>query len=149
MSLYSKTIICFADSRKLSGRCIAGKEWISNQFGNWIRPVGSSPTQEISFNERYQNGILPQVLDIICIQMKKPHPHGFQQENHLIHEGYYWEKRGSISWAQAVAAVDQVAGSIWIDGDSSYNGINDRINMILANSLTDSLKLISPSNLTL
>ena len=24
---YGKTIVCFANSRKTSGRCIAGKEW--------------------------------------------------------------------------------------------------------------------------
>ncbi|WP_425126396.1 dual OB domain-containing protein [Burkholderia gladioli] len=39
---YGKTILCFADSRKLTGRCIVGKELANNQLGDWVRPVSGT-----------------------------------------------------------------------------------------------------------
>ena len=67
---YEKTIVCLANSRKLSGRCIAGKELVNSGYGSWIRPVSHRPTEEISEEERrFENGDDPQILDRISIQL--------------------------------------------------------------------------------
>ena len=97
---YTKTIVCLANSRKPpSGRCVAGREVASVGFGAWIRPISERPTLEISEEERrYQDGTDPKVLDIIAIEMKRALPEHHQQENHLIDDGYYWVKRGVVSW---------------------------------------------------
>ncbi|MGH7707024.1 MAG: dual OB domain-containing protein, partial [Vulcanimicrobiaceae bacterium] len=34
-----KRIVCLANSRKLQGRCVAGRELQKNGPGAWIRPV--------------------------------------------------------------------------------------------------------------
>ncbi|MDN5507344.1 MAG: hypothetical protein L0H10_26535, partial [Comamonas sp.] len=71
---YSKVIVCLANSRKPSGRCIAGKEYFLNEkneffIGGWIRPVSQRESREISENERiYNNGITAQNLDVIKIK---------------------------------------------------------------------------------
>ena len=45
----TKRIVCLANSRKISGRSIAGREWAENRgAGRWIRPVSARENQEVS-----------------------------------------------------------------------------------------------------
>jgi hypothetical protein len=88
---YTKTIICLANSRKITGRCVAGKVTDGETIGEWIRPVSARQTGELSEEDRrFQNGTDPGLFDIVRIPMIEPRPNGFQTENHLIDDGYYW-----------------------------------------------------------
>lgn len=146
---YTTTIVCLANSRKPpSGRCVAGREWSGRSFGDWVRPVSDRPTQEISLEERrYEHGQDPCLLDIIAIQMKTAQPQRHQKENHLIDADYYWVKRGVIRWQDLQAAVEDPAGPLWLNGDSSYNGENDRVSENSLDGLARSLYLIQPEHL--
>lgn len=144
-----KRIICLANSRKLTGRCVAGKEVLTNGTGDWIRPVSACNSGELSEEERrYEDGKDPRVFDIIDIPILKARPHLYQSENHLIDADEYWKKTGAISWEDLRYLVDSLA-SLWVDGDSSYNGVNDRVAMQVASQLDHSLVLIEPQNLTI
>lgn len=144
-----KRIICLANSRKLTGRCIAGKEVLTNGLGNWIRPVSARPTGEVSEEERwYEDGRDPRVYDIIDIPILKARPHLYQSENHLIDADEYWKKTDTISWENLKDMVDPPA-HLWVNGDSSSNGINDRVSIKVAAQLDYSLILIEPQNLTI
>ncbi len=137
-----KRIVCLANSRKLSGRCIAGREIAGSKAGPWIRPVTDPEHQEISECERqYQDGSDPQVLAVINIPLIRPHPHLFQQENWLLDPKFYWEKAERCNWDRLQTFLEP-GGPLWINNQSSYSGLNDRIPLPQAERLRRSLRLI-------
>lgn len=145
-----KQLICLANSRKLSGRCVAGKEWSEQgSIGEWIRPVSERETQEVSEYERqYVDGSDPEVLDIIEIPMKGYQPEGHQSENWLIEETEYWEKIGTWPVTDLEELVDDVA-SLWINGHSTSNGTNDTIPADVSDNLDTSLLFLNVGQLDL
>lgn len=146
---YTTRILCLANSRKHSGRCIAGKEILSDGYGSWIRPVSARPTGEISEEERsFQDGRDPRVLDIIDVPMLAAAPHLYQTENHIIDPDYYWSKTGQVSWDDLADLVDNPS-TLWTNGNSTYYGQNDRVSLSVASQLTDSLALIQPQSLSI
>ena len=137
----NKRIVCLANSRKLQGRCIAGREWHNTQAGAWVRPVSGRDGQEVSEYERqYEDGSDPQVLDVIDVPILEPRPNNYQTENWLLDPEFYWEKRTRLSSLDLPALADPIA-PLWIDGHSTYNGRNDQIPLTMATLVTDSLRL--------
>lgn len=145
-----KRIICLANSRKMSGRCIAGREWSEEQgVGDWVRPVSERENQEVSEEERqYEDGSDPQVLDIIDIPVLEHQPDDHQVENWLLDPKSYWIKVGTFP-KNRLSEIINSTDSLWIDGHSTYNGINDKIPLKHIRSVTDSLQLIHVEKLTL
>src|SRR5258708_6949796 len=124
---YSKRIVCLANSRKCSGRCIAGKEVLANGYGKWVRPVSIRATGEVSEKERrYTDGRDPSVLDIIEIPLMRPAPLLHQTENHVIDAGRHWRKAGTFPVHNIGHLLDRPA-TLWSNGDSAHNGLNDRV----------------------
>lgn len=145
-----KRIVCLANSRKLTGRCIAGREWSKEQgVGSWVRPVSARENQEVSEYERqYEDGSDPRVLDIINIPVLKQQPKDYQTENWLLNPSYYWEKIGAFSQQFLPKLVDPIA-PLWINGQSTYHGWNDKILLESADSVSNSLRLIHVERLNL
>lgn len=145
-----KHIVCLANSRKLSGRCIAGKEILSDRRpGPWVRPISDRETGEVSEYERqYEDGSDPIVLDVVDVPVLNAQPSHFQQENWLLDPEHYWSKIRGMTPTELAAFVDPVT-PLWIDEYSSFNGLNDRIPLHEANSLDSSLRLIKVDRLEL
>ena len=142
-ALYTKTIMCFANSRKVDGRSVAGKELSDNGIAGWIRPVSVRPGGDLlDEDRRLQDGKDPSPLDVISIAMIEARPSGYHVENHLIDDTRRWVKERRASWSDLQAALDPVAGPLWDNSSSSYNGIHDRIEETAARSLGGSLRLI-------
>ena len=146
----SKQLVCLANSRKLSGRCIAGREWSEARgAGRWVRPVSARAGREVSEHERqYEDGSDPRVLDIVNVPVLKPMPEDWQTENWLLDPEYYWGKEGKYSWFDLPRLVDPVE-PLWLDGDSTYHGRNDKIPIESLISLSSSLRLIHVGQLEL
>ena len=142
-------ILCLANSRKLNGRCIAGRGWAGGRGGAWLRPVSARENQEVSRWERqYRDGNEPRVLDIIKIPLLDPCPVDWQQENWRFDPRYRWQKVGRAEWSQLHAFVDPVE-PLWDGNTHTYHGTNDTIPVIRAKSLRTSLRLIHVSSLRL
>ena len=146
---YVKTIVCLANSRRHSGRCLAGKEVLPHGYGSWIRPISARPSAEISEEERrFENGEDPKVLDIIDVPILAAAPRLHQTENHIIDSDYYWTKRGVLPWAKLRHLIDKPT-SLWLNVDSTYLGLNDRVSVEHASEMTNSLMLIEPDTLNI
>ena len=81
-----KDIVCLASSKKIGGKCVAGKTVATKE---WIRPVSTEGklTDQLI---KYADGKLPELLDIIRVHYKKLQPTVYQPENILISEDS-WE----------------------------------------------------------
>lgn len=144
-----KQMLCLANSKKMSGRCVAGREVLGARPGGWIRPVSARPTEEVSEDERqYQDGSDPKVLDVIDVPLLRRHPHSCQTENWLLDPGYYWSKVRQIGWGELQNYVENPA-TLWTNGRSTFNGANDEILQATADALPNSLVLIHVAGLTL
>lgn len=138
----TKRIVCLANSRKLNGRCVAGREVIDGHPGPWVRPVSDREHQEVSEYERqYEDGSDPSVLDVIDIPLIGPAPGTYQQENYRLDPGFYWMLRGRLEWEE-LRPFTTDASTLWLNGDSTYHGLNDQIQIEDADALDSSLALI-------
>lgn len=144
-----KRIVCLANSRKISGRCIAGRELVNGQFGTWVRPVSNREHEEVSADERnYQNGTDPQVLDIIDIPLIGPRPHPHQSENWLLDHNYYWTKVDRLNNANLPSLVEG-DGPLWVNGHHTFHGLNNKIPIDQLDGNGRSLRFIYVSGLQL
>jgi len=141
-----KQFVCLAVSRKYSGYCVAGKEITGDSETAWVRPVSKRKNGELSPSDlKLRDGDYPKLLDVLTLSIKKPFPHYYQTENYLIDESRRWSKNGTAQPPDLSKLCDDV-DILWVNGDHSHGGHNDRIPLELANEeLTTSLLLINPN----
>src|ERR1044071_1761462 len=94
---YTKTIVCLANSRKLAGRGVAGKEGDGCRPGRWCRPVSARDRGELTAERWYARSWRdPKLLDLIEVTLSEPRPSGCQSENHLIDTSVRWKYVGRV-----------------------------------------------------
>ena len=140
-----KRIVCLANSDRWGNRCVAGKV-INKKSTDWIRPVSARTDGGILEQEcQYENGGLPQLLDIIDVPLLKERPEFHQKENWLLDTNSRWKKRGCMSWCDLEQLTDHAP--LWIAEQSRHKN-NDRFKFLEAKNLKDSLRLIRVNELT-
>ena len=145
-----KRIVCLANSRKLGGRCVAGKELLPDgSVGAWIRPVTNQGSGEVPTWEcMYGDGGELAVLDVLQIPLIGHVPKDYQEENWELDPKRRWQKLGNITFETVLDCVDPMEG-LWRPGYSTYNGLNDHVPLEEAKLESDSLRLIYVNNLAL
>jgi hypothetical protein len=147
---YTKTIVCLANSRKLTGRCVAGKEWNGHAAGEWCRPVSARDRGELTAERWYARTWRdPRLLDLIEVALLNPHPSGCQTENHLVDTSVRWKFRGRVTPLCLVPALDHPEGPLWVNGESTIAGLNDRVTAEVAEAQPRSLVLVQPDRMTI
>ena len=132
---------CLANSRKWSGRCVAGKEL--DGAGRWVRPVSLRATREVPLGEQqFAEGGAAAVLDIVDIPCTARAPAGHQIENVVIDGRFYWKRRGRVDWKTLCGMVDRDA-TLWTNGHHSRHGANNRVPETLLDPQQGSLRLIA------
>lgn len=152
-TIMKKTLVCFANSRKIGGKCFAGKELENNQ---WVRPVSIRHDESLIEKEEcirgrnctcsYCNPILPNLLDVIEMDIGKFVGDCHQVENYLV-GGYKWKKIGVLKSECIDDFLDTSKGALWINGYEAWHRKNDRIPSELSTGVRDSLRLIEVKNL--
>ena len=147
---YVKRIICLANSLKVGGSCVAGREILANgHYGNWIRPVSTRPTAELSFMETlYENNESPKLLDIIDVPLERAAPHRHQTENDEIDVSSPWRKVGELPWTE-LAKLSEHPPSLWVNSDRTSGGSYNCMSREEASTLTTSLLLIAMNAVTI
>lgn len=141
--------MCLANSRKMSGHCVAGKVIDGSDDYVWLRPVSNREHEEVSEYERcYENGDDPRMLDVIDVPLLAPRPHTYQSENWLLDPDSYWIHLATWKW-DALPLLLSDPKDLWIDGKSTAAGKNDKIRQEEADELDSSLRLIHVEDLSL
>ncbi len=144
-----KRIVCLANSRKFSERCVAGKELGPDGRWAWVRPVSARPSEAVSEYERqYRDRSDPQVLDIVEVPVLSTKPNPYQPENWLLDSGQRWKRTGRVGWNDLKLLADEPS-LLWENGSSSGNGFHDRVPLSSAAQLGSSLYLLHLEDLML
>lgn len=98
--------------------------------------------------QRFEDGSIPQLLDIIDIPMLEARPDGCQQENWLLDPEYYWTRVRQFPESDLDQLLDRVE-ELWFDGESTRNGLNDHIPLSVADALESSLRFVHVNRLVL
>lgn len=137
-----KRIICLANSRKKSHRCVAGIEQLPDNFYRWIRPIGDRDGHGVTEREiTLQDGTQPRPLDVLEIDLIRYAPNGNHQEDYLLDPNVPWRRVGRYTWQQATGLA-VLSAPLWVNGHESGSGINDYVPEAQTVDLTDSLRLV-------
>ena len=96
-------IICFANSYKHEGKCVAGIDLNSKK---WVRPLGKGTEGAIGI-ERLINGMEPELLDVLEIPLGSDADDlSCQPENKILKTGS-WKKIGRITPESALKYTEK------------------------------------------
>ncbi|MGA2811999.1 MAG: hypothetical protein ABSG16_11405 [Candidatus Acidiferrum sp.] len=147
---YRKKIVCLANSFKITGRCVAGREILEGgKYGGWIRPVSKRPTSELQLWECiYPDNDQPRLLDIMEIPLLGPAPRNHQTENHVIDNSREWIKSGELPWT-ALPVLEDRPPSLWVNSDRTTTGCFNCVSQGEAAAEHHSLVLIKTRTLAI
>ncbi len=143
-----KRILVLANSVKISGRCVAGREVVGDypeiSFGDWVRPVTDGDGTLYRKHYQLDDGGYSAVMQIVDVPVLKHVPGVGQPENWLLDESQRWSKQGELP-ASDVRRLQESPGDLWRDKGSSQNKIRPEIQA--QRVPVTSLTLIAPREL--
>ncbi len=147
----NKRLLVLANSYKYGGRCIAGRELLSDgdkyRPGNWIRPLSSREGGEFSQRELYLSSRQTvKVGDVVEIPVKAPAGDPIQPENWHIHSGT-WKALSSKKPLPPLTWLEETPAHLWLDPGERCDRISARA--LRLRPPRQSLYLIRPENLRL
>lgn len=130
--MITKRIVCLGLSYKHGKICVAGREL--NNASKWIRPVFDYNTRCIPFDRCVcTNNKKLELLDIVDVTVTQHCPSGCHFEDYIVAPDkpfvYIGKYYGSLD------ELVEYPQLLWNSDDSSFYGINDRVNTKLSDTL--------------
>lgn len=97
-------LLVLASSRKGGGRCVAGYDLDGER---WIRPVSDLGDGTLMLEHCVVDGVWPEVLDIVRVDLDERHPLAWQPENWWL-TGAAWELVDRLDLANAAGILDDL-----------------------------------------
>lgn len=142
-------LICLANSKKNSGRCIAGVAISGDLTGQWVRPISELHDGRLEL-QHYSlgNQICPRIFDIIEIDLCAHKPKDYQPENWLISSDSSWKLVGRATKEQLNEHLKKKLSEASLNPEL-LKGREDRIcyEDLQATPIDSSLTLIKPINI--
>ncbi|MBC0854485.1 dual OB domain-containing protein [Pantoea stewartii] len=144
----SKVFVILAKSVKHKKFCVAGKIYSKGSIGEWVRPINPLiDSDALTYsNIEYSSKKQPELLHITSFRYLKSEPHPIQLENYSIDSSFYWKKEGVFDKKNINILLDYPQ-TLWANGYSSSNGVNDRFPVSSVSSPIQSLYFVYTSNL--
>jgi hypothetical protein len=137
-------IICLANSRKHSGRCVAG---LRTDGSGWVRPVGALPDGTLYPSDYHLNDLTePGGLDVIRVGVHAPRPLDHQPENWQI-DGSRWQL---VARPVPPNLLPLLRGAV-TSGPELLRGTSDRLAVadLQRQPIAASLALVAPESVDL
>ena len=143
-------MVVLANSKKLGGYCMAGKALDkAGHVGSWMRPVTATVEDGLPMYRTLCNdGRQATILDVVTQDWGPAAPALHQRENRLMGPAKL-QRCGRLAWDDLPALADNASSVLWINGDSSRCGLNDRVSANLLPHLPGSLLLVATQQLVL
>ena len=113
------------------------------------RPVDSAHGTVANYFREYENGDEPALGDVLTMSLKGSEQRAdHQRENWWLDTSVRWKKDGELTWDQ-LCMLPMSDEPLWSDeqaGNSGF-GLNNRVRLSVARTLTSSLRLIRVSDL--
>ncbi len=139
---FNKKIICLTISRKIGGKCVAGKE---ETTGRWIRPVSRFETEELySSHITCENGKQVDKLDVVEIPFLEEVPKVYQPENMLIDDTKKWKIVNSYE------KNDSILDALCDNPETLFANSTDRVSLeyLEENPISNSLLFVKPEKIS-
>ncbi len=128
---------------------MAGLEIRNRRAHGWIRQVDSADGTVANYFREYENGKEPVLGDVVTMSLGQPEQRtDHQRENRWLDTSFRWRRDGELTWAQ-LRNLPMTDERLWHDNmatDSGF-GLNNRVRLSFAQTMTTSLRLIWVSRL--
>ena len=111
--------ICLANSKKLTGRCVAGLRLDSDE---WIRPVSRAEGALLRRHYVLDDGKEAAPLDVIEVHVSQHRPKPYQPENWVL-EDKQWKLIERLNPGEAYTLLSRVL----VPGPQLFGNTSDRV----------------------
>ncbi len=145
----AKRVICLAHTTGLCACCFAGIELFGDRRLVQFFPANPRREKRISLEKwRYEDGNHPSCLDIMDVPFVETGRAVYNNEAWLLDPDQYWRKVARAPWSDLARHAGPDA-PLWLNGDSTYHGCNDRMSVAQVKGVKPTLRLIRVGELKL